>query len=109
MTHRAINVSKELRNVGIVDMFMLNPFNEKLLFETLKEYEFILTLEEGFVDKGGVGALVADVFRKNELDIKIKSMGFADEYVFDLGDRNHLHEISGLSEKGIIDNIKRYC
>tara|TARA_Y100000031_G_scaffold34133_1_gene38186 strand:+ start:273 stop:1217 length:945 start_codon:yes stop_codon:yes gene_type:complete len=109
MTHRAINVSKELEDVGIVDMFMLNPFNEKLLFETLKRYEFILTIEEGFIDKGGLGTLVADVFRKNELDIKIKSIGFADEYVFDLGDRNHLHEISGLGERGIIDNIKRYC
>jgi deoxyxylulose-5-phosphate synthase len=108
MTHRAINVSKELEDVGIVDMFMLNPFNEKLLFETLKRYETVLTLEEGFVENGGLGTLITDLFRRYEWNIKIKSMGFNDKHVFDLGDRDHLHEVSGLCEKGIIENIRGY-
>jgi len=108
MTHRAINVSKMVGDVGIIDMFMLNPFNEKLLFETLKRYETVLTLEEGFVENGGLGTLITDLFRRYEWNIKIKSMGFNDKYVFDLGDRDHLHEVSGLCEKGIIENIRGY-
>ena len=106
MTHRALNVSNELKDVGVIDLFMLKPMNEELLFDTLKKYEYIITIEEAFVNSGGLGSLVSDVLNKYQSDIKLKKLGFNDKYVFELGNRNHLHKINALDESSIVRTIK---
>ena len=106
MTHRALNVSNELKDVGVIDLFMLKPLNEELLFDTLKKYEYIITIEEAFVNSGGLGSLMSDVLNKYQSDIKLKKLGFNDKYVFELGNRNHLHKINALDELSIVRTVK---
>ena len=109
MTHRALKAAKELQDVGVVDMFMLKPVNEKLLLETLKKYAYIITIEEGFIGNGGLDALISKVILDNRLNIKLKRMGFNDKYVFELGGRDYLHKLNNLDEEAIIKAIKDFA
>lgn len=110
MTHRAVNVANMLAeddiSVGVIDAFLLKPVNEDFLFKSIKKYKYIITLEEAFINKGGLDSLVSCVVDSNNSNIKLKRMGFKDAYVFDIGSRDYLHKINNLDEESIIKIIK---
>lgn len=110
MTHKALEavekLSKEGIDIGLVDIFMLKPLNEKPLFNALKKYGYLLTLEEGFINKAGLDSLVLSLLNRNNSLIRLKNAGFNDSYVFDIGSRDHLHKLNKLDEDSIIKNIK---
>lgn len=108
MIHRALKAAKETADVGVIDIFMLKMFNEKSLLKTIKKYKKIITIEEGFIGNGGLDSLISKLIIDNQLDIKLKRMGFDDKYVFELGGRDYLHRLNNLSEESIIENIKNY-
>jgi len=112
MTHKALNAAKRLHedniNVGVLDMIILKPVNEELLSDTLKNYEYIITIEEGFINKGGLDSLILNIINKYQLDIRLKNLGFDDKYVFGLGGRDHLHNINNLDEESIVEIAKEY-
>jgi transketolase len=110
MTHTALQVVQRLAgdriNAGVIDMFMLKPVDDDRLFNMLAKYPRIVTLEEGFIEKGGLDSLVAHVLEKNKSDIPLKRLGFQDRYVFDMGNRQQLHRLNRLDEQSIADAIK---
>ncbi len=108
LTQRALKAAKETPGTGLIDVFMLKPLNEKLLFETFKKYKRIITIEEGFINNGGLDSLVSKIIHANQSDIKLKNLGFDDKYVFNLGDRNYLHQLNNLDEESIIKTIKEF-
>ena len=108
MTHRALKVAKEIQNVGVVDIFILKPLNENLLFRTLKKYKYIITIEEGFINNGGLDALISKILRDHQSNIKLKNLGFNDKHIFEVGDRNYLHRLNKLDEMSIIKIIKEW-
>ena len=73
---------------------MLKPVNEELLLNALKKYNFIVTLEEAFINSGGLDTLISNVLNKYQSNrsIRLMKLGFTDKYVFGLGSRDHLHE-----------------
>jgi len=110
MTHTALRTVDRLRNdgisVGLIDVFMIKPLNENLLSEALSEYKYAITIEEAFVNKGGLDSLIAGVLENKGLRIKLKRMGFQDAYVFDIGGRDFLHRLNGLDEESIMKIVK---
>jgi transketolase len=108
MTHSALRAAREIHNVGVIDMFMLKPVNEVLLYEVLRRYEFIITIEEAFINNGGLDSAISKVLCDNQSNARIKRLGFDDKYVFDLGNRDHFHAINGLDEKSIIAIVREY-
>lgn len=110
-THTALkiadNLEKEGVRIGVVDVFMLKPFNLNLFYEKIKRFKHILTLEEGFIDKGGLDSLVSVVLGNRNRSIQLIRLGFKDSYVFDLGDRNYLHKVQALDEETIYKRIKK--
>jgi len=106
MTHRALSVAKKLGNIGVVDVFMLKSLNEKLLFEILKKYEYIITIEEAFINNGGLDNSVLKILWDYQSNIKLKRMGFNDKHVFELGSRDYLHKLNNLDEENIIKIIE---
>lgn len=110
MTHRALKAAdgllKEKTAVGIIDVFLLKPFSEAALFNALKKYRGVITIEEGFIHKGGLDAIVSDIVASRGMHIVVKSMGFDDAYVFETGNREYLHALHHLDEDGIIKNIR---
>ncbi|MFC1511451.1 transketolase family protein, partial [Candidatus Margulisiibacteriota bacterium] len=110
MTHQALKVASLLKgeniNTGVIDLFLLKPFNEDLLFDSLSKYSCVITLEEGFIRKGGLDSLVSQLLDKKDSNIKLRRMGFEDTYVFKIGSRDYLHALNQIDEQSIIRNIK---
>jgi len=104
--HRALKAAEQLPGTGVVDVFVLKPLDEKLLSETLKKYDSVITVEEAFLNNGGLDGLILKIIRDNRLNIRLQSLGFNDKYIFELGDRNHLHKLNNLDEESIIKTVK---
>lgn len=111
MTHTALKVAKKIKDIGIIDMFILKPLNDKLLFKTLDKYDYVITLEEGFINNGGLDSLISKILHDNQCNVKLVSrLGINDKYVFDLGERDYLHKLNNCDEESIIkiiNNINR--
>lgn len=110
MTHKALKVAEKLAedkiSTGVVDVFLLKPLNENLLYKTLSKYRHIVTMEEAFVNKGSLDSIVADILRSNKSCVGLTKLGFGDKHVFEVGNREHLHKVNGLDEESIYKTVK---
>lgn len=110
MTHVALQVadalSKEGCYVGLIDVFLLKNFNTSKLQSELNPYDILVTLEEGFIWRGGLDSLVASLTLASKTPKPVYPLGFDDAYIFEVGDRKHLHEIAGLGVDKIVEQIK---
>ena len=110
MTHVALQVADELRQqgvaVGVLDVLMLSGGKQVALAETLAFYDQIVTMEEGFVHRGGLDALVHETAVALHQPSRIHPLGFRDSYVFEVGDRRHLHHVAGLGTDEIVRFVR---
>ncbi|MFC1489374.1 transketolase family protein [Thermodesulfobacteriota bacterium] len=110
MTHVALKTARQLNRInissGVIDVFLLKPINEKLLIEKLSKYKHIVTMEESFINKGSLDSIIDNILVANRLNVGLTKFGFDDKYVFDVGNRDHLHKVNGLSQEDIIEKIK---
>jgi len=110
MTQRALEVAGDcLKNgmkVGVLDIFLLKPLNYDSMYEALKKYECVITMEEGFINKGGVDGLVSDLLNTKQLDVKLINLGLKDRYIFEMGNRNYLHKLNYLDKESVIKVVK---
>jgi transketolase len=112
MTQKALKVAEELRQqgvqIGVVDFVKLSNFNQSLLMDTLKRYQQIITLEEGFKGKGGLDNFVQNFLIETGLakERDIFSFGIPSRYGFSLGSREEIHTCYGIGEKQILERIK---
>jgi transketolase len=110
MTHKALKAAKELRGkdrkIGVIDMYILKPVDEGLLFNTLKRYKCIITIEEAFINKGGLDSLISNTINRRNAGIKLVNLGFDDKYIFKFGNRDFLSSLSNFGEEDIIRVIK---
>jgi len=107
MTQRAVKAAREHGAVGVVDLFMLKPFDQEKLYATLCKYRHVITLEEAFINGGGLDCAVASLLTERRSAITLDRVGFNDRYVFDLGTRDQLHAINGMDEAAIISLVQR--
>jgi transketolase len=110
MTHKALRIAnlmeKENIHVGVIDIFLLKPFSENLFFNLIKKYDCVITLEEAFINKGGLDSLVSCILNDNNSNMKMRKMGVEDRYIFESGSREYLHKMNKMDEDSIIRNIK---
>lgn len=102
MSHRALNVAKERPGIAVIDIFSLKPCDEVALASALASYRHVITMEEGFINNGGLDSLVTKVVREHELCARQHPIGFNDRYVFELGSRDRLHAMNGMDETAVI-------
>jgi len=107
MTHRALKVIRERSGVALIDLFALKPCDEASLAGALATCKHVITMEEAFINNGGMDSLVAKVIREHELDCRQHPVGVKDRYVFDLGSRDRLHAINGMDEAAVTALIDR--
>ena len=110
MTHMALKTADLLAqdniNAGVVDQFFLKPFNEEGLLEILRQYRHLVTMEESFINKGGLDTIIEHLCFSNRLFIGMTKLGFEDKYVFDVGDREHLYKVNNISQQQMVATIK---
>jgi transketolase len=93
-------------DIGVIDVFLIKPIDEKLLIKTLEKYDAVISLEEGFINNAGLDSLVMRMINSCKKPKKFKNMGFAQKYVFDIGSREYLHKLNDLGQDSIMKNIK---
>ena len=78
MTHKAIKAAGafDREKIGVIDVFLLKPLNERLFVKVLRKYECVITLEEGFINKGGIDSLVSSVIDNSSPQYPIEKNGF---------------------------------
>ena len=107
MSHRALKVAQERPGVAVLDLFSLKPCDEASLAAALAPYRHVITMEEGFINNGGLDSLVTKVVREHQLGCRQHPIGFNDRYVFELGSRDHLHGINSMDEAAVISLVDR--
>lgn len=113
MTHIALAIANKLQQekikIGVIDVFLLRPLNSSSLYRELKKYKAIVTMEEGFINKGGLDALVEQVLNQHHCYRAIEKIGFGEKYTFLSGNRDFLHKINGFGKEDIIAKVKNIC
>lgn len=105
MTHLAIEAARILgKEIGVVDVFRLKPVPDPSLVEVLKSYGQVITVEESYIGKGGLDSLIREMIKKTS--INMESIGFEDEYVFEVGGRNYLHKLKGMDAPAIAEKAR---
>ena len=107
MTRTALKAAATLersgKSPGVIDVFLLKPIHGERLFDAIKGYERVITLEEGFVNKGGLDSVVSLLLEQNDSKIKLKRMGIEDSYTFDMGTRDALHAMNGIGVNDVVN------
>jgi transketolase len=62
-------------------------------------------MEEAFISKGSMQTIVTNAFRESGIRPEVTSLGFKDSYIFDVGDREHLHKLNGLNTERVVQMI----
>lgn len=110
MTHRAVAITEELKrqgqSVGLIDVFKLNPLDADALFEGLKSYSHLVSIEEGFIHKGGLDSLLLALLNQRGIRIPLTCFGFGDKYVCSSVSRDQLYARNGFSDSDIKQAVK---
>ena len=107
MTHVARRVNNMIKKkVDIIDFYNLKKFNESKLIGFIKKYKKIITLEESFEKYGAIENIIKTIMINYKKDIKYIFRGFKNEYTFEVGDRNFIHELNKISESDIISELE---
>lgn len=112
MTHTALEVANQLSpklDLCVIDIFNLSSFNLKKLSAIIKNFPNIFTLEEGFVERGGVDAVIGALIRKQNINCHHEPIGVKPDYRFELGSRDELHALVGIDRQTVIEKVARMC
>ena len=107
MTHVALRAAAQsTMPLGVVDVFAFPPLNASRLLDTLEAYRAIITIEEGLIHRGGLDMLILDLLARAGRSRGLRALGFDNRYLFEVGDRAHLHRQSGMDEEGILRTVR---
>jgi transketolase len=112
MTRNALEVADKLLDegihVGVTDIFMLKTFDEEALKNVLKKYAFIISFEEGFINKGGLDSMLLHFMNKHGIKADFANLGLKDEYSFHIGERDTLHELNDAGKEQLMAKIRGF-
>ncbi len=103
----AMQAAKQVKNiakVGVYDMRFLKPYDSEMLHNVFKNYDSIITVEDGTVI-GGLGSLLSEFKNMHKYTNSIKLLGIPDQFI-EHGKPAELHAICGFDVNGIVSEIK---
>jgi 1-deoxy-D-xylulose-5-phosphate synthase len=86
-----------------IDLRYAKPLDEELLHRVGRDFDRVVTVEEGSRD-GGAGSAVLEFFAANGYTPSVVIMGTGDEFI-EQGTVAELHHLCSLSPKGILEKI----
>ena len=98
-------LTEENINVAHYDMRFVKPLDENLLHEIFKNFNKIITVENGTVI-GGLGTAVIEFMVENNYNAKIIKLGVPDKFI-EHGTQAELYNICGFDAEGIIKQVKK--
>ncbi len=102
---QAIDRAEKEQKLSIAhyDLRFLKPLDEELLHQVGRNFQRIITIEDG-VRKGGMGSAVLEFMADNGYAPKIKRIGIPDLFV-EHGAVQELYHLCGMDEEGICQAI----
>ncbi len=91
-------------NIAHYDMRFVKPLDEELLHEIFKNFDKIITLEDGVI-QGGFGSAVIEFMVEKGYNAKIKRLGIPDEFI-EHGTQRELYKLCGYDVTGIYGAVK---
>ncbi|MEE2960702.1 MAG: transketolase C-terminal domain-containing protein [Myxococcota bacterium] len=111
MVHKCLDAAEELdsqgQKVAVIDLFRVKPINKKALCELLEKYDGIVTVEEQWLS-GGMGSAVLEVMADVGLSKPVKRLGLPENFLFENGGRDYLHEKYGPNTKQILSAVRTF-
>ena len=91
-------------NPGHYDMRFAKPLDEALLHEACKQYEKLVTVEDGTVE-GGIGSAILEFMAQHNYKNDIKILGIPDRLI-EHGAPKELHHECGYDAPAIADAVR---
>jgi 1-deoxy-D-xylulose-5-phosphate synthase len=108
MVSKAIQVSEELKNYGIISTVInarfLKPFDNDTVLKKVVGAKKVITIEDGTVI-GGLGDLVEQLLYENKIDVEFEKFAYPDEFIKH-GSVNEIEEKYGLDVGSIVKCLK---
>lgn len=101
----AIKASESL-NTALIDMRFVKPIDEEAICQASKEYDLLVTLEDGAI-KGGAGSAVMEALQHNKKLCHVLTLGLPDEFIMQ-GTQQEMYNELGIDADGIVASIKGY-
>lgn len=90
--------------IGHYNFPFIKPLDEKILHFICKQYDHLITLEDGAAN-GGFGSAILEFANSNGIYKNIKIFGIADKFITH-GKVDDLYEIVGISKQSVKDYIQ---
>lgn len=102
---KAIEIAEQScdKSIALYDLRFLKPLDEEMLNYIGKNFNKILTIEDG-VRKGGMGSAILEFMSDNGYNPVVKRIGLPDNFV-QHGNVNELHRICGMDEDSISNEL----
>ncbi len=94
---------KEGINPAVFDMRFVKPLDEELLHHVFKNFNQIITVEDGCL-MGGFGSAVLEFSGDNQYRLNIKRLGIPDE-IIEHGEQSQLHRECGYDTKAVEEAV----
>ncbi|CAL4324195.1 1-deoxy-D-xylulose-5-phosphate synthase [Buchnera aphidicola] len=98
-------VSEKL-NFTLVDMRFIKPLDINLILLLAKNYQFLITIEEGIIS-GGAGSSVNELLMFYKINISVLNIGLPDKFVFH-GEQKEIKKEIKLDADGIQEKILQW-
>ena len=97
----AIKRAEKEKNLSIAhyDLRFLKPLDEELLHEVGRNFQHIITVEDG-TRKGGMGSAVLEFMADNDYTPHVQRIGVPDSFI-EHGSIKELYHLCGMDEEGI--------
>ena len=99
----AVAAEREGVSVAVYDLRYAKPLDSELIIEVGKQFDRIITVEDGVL-RGGVGEAIIKLLSDNNIHKSIKNLGIADTFI-EQGTPTELYSLCGYDTEGILRAI----
>lgn len=99
----AVAAEREGVSVAVYDLRYAKPLDSELIIEVGKQFDRIITVEDGVL-RGGVGEAIIKLLSDNNIHKSIKNLGIADTFI-EQGTPAELYSLCGYDTDGILRAI----
>lgn len=103
---QAIDLTQKTVHIAHYDMRFIKPLDETILHAVFKEFETIITVEDGTI-KGGFGSSVLAFAAENNYCKKVELLGVPDQFIAH-GDTLELQQAIGLDPQSLSEKFLSY-
>lgn len=106
MTQLAKRLCQAYPEVALIDLIQFDD-SPQALAALLGGFAHVITLEEGFIEVGGLDAYIGNLLRQHRLTCELHTIGFQRHYTFEIGSRDALLNLNGCGPEALTKLLDR--